>query len=107
VRIAGDSMAPTLLPGDWALTVPLRRPKIGDVVVVEHPDRPGYEMVKRLTAGPGDRVGERTLGPDEWWIEGDSAAVSTDSRGFGPVHVDGSLGKVVFIYWPKERRGRV
>src|ERR1700675_2974231 len=64
VRIEGGSMAPTLVPGDWALTIPLRHPKIGDVVVVEHPERPGYEMVKRLTAGPGDRVGERALDPD-------------------------------------------
>jgi len=107
VLIEGESMAPTLLPGDRALTIPLRQPKIGDVVVVEHPERPGYEMVKRLIAGPGDRAGDRTLGPDEWWVEGDFAAASTDSRAFGPVHVDGSLGKVVLVYWPKERRGRV
>ena len=100
-------MAPTLVPGDWALTVLIRRPKIGDVVVVEHPDRPGFEMVKRLTAAPGDRVGERTLGPDEWWVEGDFAAASTDSRRFGPVHADGLRGKVVLIYWPTQRRGRV
>ena len=38
------------------------RTKRGDVVVVEHPGRPGYEMVKRLTALPGDRVDERVLG---------------------------------------------
>ena len=100
-------MAPTLLPGDRALTVPLRRPTIGDVVVVEHPDRPGYEMVKRLAAGPGDRVGERTLRPDEWWVQGDYADASTDSRAFGPVRQDGSMSKVVLVYWPKERRGRV
>ena len=45
-------MAPTLLPGDWALVVTPRRTDRGDVVVVEHPGRPGYEMVKRLTAVP-------------------------------------------------------
>ena len=100
-------MAPTLMPGDWALTVPLRRPKTGDVVVVEHPDRPGYEMVKRLTGVPGDRVGDRTLGPDEWWVEGDFAGASTDSRAFGPVYEVGLRGKVVLIYWPTQRRGRV
>ena len=53
VAIEGGSMAPTLLPGDWALTVPLRHPKVGDVVVVEHPGRPGYEMVKRIAGGAG------------------------------------------------------
>ena len=100
-------MAPTLAPGDWALMIPVRHPRIGDVVVVEHPGRPGYEMVKRLTAGPNDRVGDRTLGPDGWWVEGDFAAASTDSREFGPVRRDGLKGKVVLIYWPRERRRRV
>lgn len=100
-------MAPTLAPGDWALTIPLRHPKVGDVVVVEHPGRPGYEMVKRLSAGPTDRVGDRTLGPDEWWVEGDFAAASTDSRQFGPVRSEALKGSVVLIYWPRERRRRV
>ena len=107
VAIAGGSMAPTLAPGDWALAVPLRRPRVGDVVVVEHPGRPGYEMVKRITAGPGDRVGERLLAADEWWVEGDFVEASTDSRQFGPVRVDELKGKVVLVYWPKERRQRV
>ena len=107
VAIEGGSMAPTLLPGDWALTVPLRHPKIGDVIVVEHPGRPGYEMVKRIAAAPGGRVGDRTLGADEWWVEGDLAAASTDSRQFGPVLGDALMGKVVLVYWPRERRRRV
>lgn len=100
-------MAPTLLPGDWALVVPLRHPKVGDVAVVEHPGRPGYEMVKRISAGPGSRVDDRMLNPDEWWVEGDLAAASTDSRQFGPVLGDALKAKVVLIYWPRERRGRV
>ncbi len=107
VAIEGGSMAPTLLPGDWALTVPLRRPKPGDVVVVEHPGRPGYEMVKRIAVAPGGRVGDRTLGADEWWVEGDLAAASTDSRHFGPVLGDALKAKVVLVYWPRERRRRV
>jgi signal peptidase I len=107
VAIEGGSMAPTLLPGDWALTVPLRHPKVGDVVVVEHPGRPGYEMVKRIASAPGGRVGDRTLGADEWWVEGDLAAASTDSRQFGPVLRDALKAKVVLVYWPRERRRRV
>ena len=99
-------MAPTLAPGDWAMTIPLRHPKVGNVVVVEHPGRPGYEMVMRLAAGPSDRVGERTLG-DEWWIEGDLAEASTDSRQFGPVTSDGLKARVVLVYWPADRRHRL
>ncbi len=100
-------MAPTLIPGDWALTVPLRHPAIGDIVVVEHPGRPGYEMVKRLIACPGDRTGTRVLGADEWWVEGDLAAASTDSRQFGPVRRAGLTAKVLLVYWPRERRRRL
>src|SRR3989442_3019037 len=65
VEIEGASMLPTLFPGDWALAVATRRIRKGDVVVVEHPGRPGYEMVKRVANAPGDHVGDRLLHPDE------------------------------------------
>ena len=104
VRLDGASMLPTLFPDDWALVVSPRRFKVGDVVVVEHPGRPGYEMVKRVIGAPGDIVGERMLGSDEWWVEGDRPDASTDSRHFGPVSTGELKGKVVLIYWPKERR---
>jgi nickel-type superoxide dismutase maturation protease len=107
VEVRGGSMAPTLAPGDWALAVPLRHPHRGDVVVVEHPGRPGYEMVKRLVALPGDLVGERRMLDDEFWIEGDLASASTDSRHFGPVTRQELRAKVLLIYWPKERRRRL
>jgi nickel-type superoxide dismutase maturation protease len=105
VAIEGASMVPTLLPGDWALAAGGARLARGDVVVVEHPGRPGYEMVKRLTAIPGDRVGaDRLLGPDEFWIEGDHVNASSDSRHFGPVRRDELIAKVLLIYWPPSRR---
>jgi nickel-type superoxide dismutase maturation protease len=107
VEIQGASMAPTLLPGDWALAVAGRRAGKGDVVVVEHPGRPGYEMVKRVTALPGDRVGERTLEGDEYWIEGDREDASTDSRHFGPIRREHLKARVLLVYWPKERRRRL
>lgn len=107
IEVRGGSMAPTLAPGDWALAVPLRRPHRGDVVVVEHPGRPGYEMVKRLVALPGDLVVERRMLEDEYWVEGDLASASTDSRHFGPVTREELRAKVVLIYWPKERRRRL
>lgn len=107
VEIQGASMAPTLLPGDWALAVARRRTGRGDVVVVEHPGRPGYEMVKRVTALPGERVGVRTLEDDEYWIEGDREDASTDSRHFGPVRREQLKARVLLVYWPKERRRRI
>ncbi len=99
-------MEPTLLPGDWALVVEPRFYRVGDVVVVAHPDRPGYEMVKRIVAAPGDAVADARLGRAQWWVEGDHAS-STDSRHFGPVRRDALRAKVVLIYWPMHRRRRV
>jgi signal peptidase I len=106
VEVEGASMVPTLLPGDWALAVGARRLRRGDVVVVEHPGRPGYEMVKRLSGLPGDRVGTegRVLGENEWWVEGDHEVGSTDSRQFGPVSREELKAKVLLVYWPAERR---
>ena len=100
-------MLPTLFPGDWALAVAARRIGRGDVVVVEHPGRPGYEMVKRVTAVPGDVVDGRLLGVDEFWVVGDHEASSTDSRHFGPVSREEIKAKVLLVYWPRERRRRL
>ena len=100
-------MVPTLMPGDWALAVTRRRFRRRDIVVVEHPGRPGYEMVKRITGLPKERIGDRTLADDELWVEGDLEDASTDSRHFGPVRREQVKAKVVLVYWPKERRRRI
>ncbi len=107
VEVEGASMLPALFPGDWALAVAARRVGRGDVVVVEHPGRPGYEMVKRVTAVPGDLVDGRLLGADEFWVVGDHEASSTDSRHFGPVSREEIKAKVLLVYWPRERRRRL
>src|SRR5919112_3988891 len=88
IDVEGASMVPTMMPGDRALAVARRRFRRGDIVVVEHPGRPGYEMVKRITGMPTERVGDRTLTDDEIWVEGDREDASTDSRHFGPVRRD-------------------
>jgi nickel-type superoxide dismutase maturation protease len=107
IEIEGASMVPTLMPGDWALVVEGHRPRRGEVFVVEHPGRPGYEIVKRIVGVPGDRVGDRSLAPDEFWVEGDRPDASTDSRQFGPVRREHVKARVLLIYWPKERRRRI
>ena len=104
IAIEGVSMAPTLVPGDWALVVTPDRFHRDDVVVVEHPQRPAYEIVKRLVGVPGNTVAGRELGEDEYWVEGDFAHRSTDSREFGPVSRANLKAKVVLVYWPLERR---
>jgi type IV secretory pathway protease TraF len=100
-------MVPALESGDWALAVRARRIRPGDVVVVEHPDRAAYDMVKRVVTGPGERAPDgRELRPGEMWIEGDALEMSTDSRRFGPVAGRSVAGRVVLVWWPPPRWGR-
>jgi signal peptidase I len=105
VEITGSSMRPALEPGEWALAVATSRFGRGDVVVVEHPEREGFEMVKRVVATPGDRAPDgRMLSGEEFWVEGDSADASTDSRTFGSIGRDRLKARVRLVYWPLERR---
>ena len=98
-------MSPTLAAGDWAIVVDSPEVRVGDVVVARSPRGRDLEVVKRVTAGPGDRVsGVGTLGADQWWIEGDDPAASTDSRRFGPIGRADIRGRVVAVYWPPARR---
>jgi type IV secretory pathway protease TraF len=99
-------MAPSLLPGDRVIVVTPGSYRRGDVVVIEHPGRPGYEMIKRLTAVPGDAVRGRRLAPGEFWVEGDGPA-STDSRHFGPVTGAALKARAEVVYLPRRRWGRV
>jgi nickel-type superoxide dismutase maturation protease len=100
-------MVPTLLPDDWCLVVKPGSWRQGDVVVVEHPGRPGYEMVKRLVAVPGDRHDGRVLADGEFWVVGDHPDASTDSRHFGPVSGDALKARVLLVFGPRERRRMV
>jgi signal peptidase I len=107
VEVRGDSMLPTLEPGDWALAV-VKPVRLGDVVVLEHPERPGFELVKRVTAMPGGVVGDgKRLGADEYWVQGEAGAGSSDSRTFGAVRQTDVRGTLVYVWWPRGRRGRV
>lgn len=107
ITVRGDSMLPTLLPGERLLVDRLayRRDSLrrGDIVFVAHPHRPGLRLVKRLVGLPGDEIDGVTLGRGEYHVEGDNALRSTDSREFGPVRRADMLGRVWVRYWPAER----
>ena len=99
-------MRPTLEPGDWALAVRVRRVRRGDVVVVEHPERSGFELVKRVVHVPGDVTPDGLELVDEIWIEGDEPEGSSDSRRFGPVPVERVRARVRWVWWPPSALGR-
>jgi len=95
VRVEGASMLPTLHPGDFlAVRAPRSgEPRAGQLVVIR---RGNLESVKRVIASPG----ERALRSDEYWVEGDNASASTDSRTTGPVARDAIVGIVRARYKP-------
>jgi mitochondrial inner membrane protease subunit 2 len=103
IEVEGASMRPTLEPGDWAIAVRVRRVHRGDVVVVEHPDRVGFELVKRVTHLPGDVAPDGLVLVDRVWVEGDDPEGSSDSRTFGPVPPGLVRGRVGFVWWPPGR----
>jgi nickel-type superoxide dismutase maturation protease len=103
VAVEGESMAPGFEPGDWLVAVRPRQVRQGSVVILEHPERPGFEMIKRVTGLPGDVVGAVRLGPDQHWVLGERPEASTDSRWFGPVSRSAMRGVAVLRYWPPSR----
>jgi nickel-type superoxide dismutase maturation protease len=97
VVVVGDSMRPTLEPGDRLLVRRGSPVAAGDVVAVCDPRRPERVMVKRVASTSADGV--RVLG--------DNAAASTDSRLLGPVPPTAVVGRVVYRYAPASRRGKL
>jgi signal peptidase I len=114
VTVTGDSMWPTLMPGDRVLVrrARLARVRRGQVVVVEAPDAGGYRpvpapgagwMIKRVAAVPGDPrpsailpAGTDPLVPSgKLVVLGDNPAWSHDSRHIGYIPGDRLLGVVV------------
>lgn len=114
-------MLPAIEPGDWLVVNPLVSvwPRPGAVVVFREPMSDAL-AIKRVSAGPGERVrfadGYLTLAADEAWLTADASEVAAgaagfgppiDSTRFGPVPLDRLVGRVLFRYGPLRRIGRI
>jgi len=114
-------MLPAIAPGDWLVADPTVRswPRRGAVVLFHEPDTDEL-AVKRVAAGPGDRVpfadGYLQLAEDEAWLVSDASAEAAaaagfgeprDSHRYGPVGLELLVGRVWFRYAPLRRLGPV
>ena len=102
VEVAGSSMEPTLMSGDWLVATRAGHVRRGSVVVLTHPERP-VDLVKRVAAVPGDVVDGRSLGWSEYLVVGDNPSQSIDGRTFGTVTRQAIEGVVRFRYHPRPR----
>ncbi len=89
--VRGDSMRPTLAPGDRLLVRHGGTPRTGRLVVVRFAD--GTVAVKRAT-------GRRA---DGWWVLSDNPAEGIDSRHRGVVPETDVLAVVRGRVWPRPR----
>jgi phage repressor protein C with HTH and peptisase S24 domain len=85
-------MVPTLKDGDAVL---VRRggrpPRPGDVVIGQFRSRPDLLVLKRVVRRAGDA----------WWLQGDNALSTDDSRTYGVADV---TGRIILQWWPRLRR---
>jgi signal peptidase I len=101
--VHGDSMRPTLVPGQRIAVGPLREPpRRGEVVVLRRPDRRELEVVKRVVGLPGEWVRLEADGRllvdgrelPEPWLRAPGAA-ATPARRAAPLDV--RLGEGEFL----------
>jgi signal peptidase I len=87
VAVSGPSMVPALRDGDAVLAWSGGRVRPTDVVIARFPARPELLVVKRAV---------RPV-PGGWWVQGDNAFATDDSRRYGPAEV---VARVLVRYWP-------
>ncbi len=86
-------MYPTLKPGEEVFVnlqaYRKQLPKVGEVILVQHPQRSDLKILKRITAvSPQNML----------FIEGDNPDESTDSRHYGMVPLSLVYGRVSSLF---------
>jgi signal peptidase I len=136
-HVHGQSMEPNLHPHQRLivekLSYRIHAPRRGDIVVVKVQ---GFEvpLIKRVIGLPGEKVeirdnrvfvnglslqesylseaiqpdyGPTIVDPGTVFVLGDNRAASNDSRYFGPVPIEGIVGRAWLSYWPFAELGLV
>jgi len=101
-------MAPVLNPGELVVVqdgaYASAMPRRGELVAARPAALGGRACVKRVAGIPHERVrvgeGEWQLGEGQFFLLGDRAEESLDSRAFGPVARGELIGPVRFRLWP-------
>lgn len=91
-EVQGRSILPTLSPGNQVLIHPrayqLTTPQVGDIVLACHPFQRQLYLIKRI----------QSVSDHSYFLVGDNAAESTDSRVFHAVPLDCIVGKVTSFF---------
>ena len=134
--VPSSSMAPTLLPRDYLVTMKEKEYHRGDIVVLDDPEQEGGYLVKRIVGIGGDTIAVQggalildgkyasepylsepmagdiddpiPVADGEVFVMGDNRNMSEDSRRWKhSVPSDTIVGKVRYIYHPFHRMGPV
>lgn len=81
-------MFPTLTDGQGLIALSGGTPRPGQIRCLEHPDRPGFWLVKRVESVDGDTM---TVSSDNLAVQ------AVDSRQFGPVPHAGTYRVMVRV----------
>ncbi len=82
--IEGGSMYPTLRDGDRVMINPHDQIRVGDIVLARHPFKSSVKIIKRVA---------QILEDGRYFLVGDDAMESIDSRSFGAIKPEDILGR--------------
>lgn len=117
--VIGDSMSPTIRNGEYVfinrMAYVFSAPERGDIVIAK--TRGGDKVIKRVAGLPGDRhltadgrggatTTRTNIDPKEYFLLGDNAELSIDSREVGPVDHWDIKGRVIGTFDIKTFRFR-